>query len=173
MSPADYTGICNGQLVFHPGETEKFILVNIKKDKIYENTEEFEVVLKDLVNASFAHADKGRRIAVVKIFNSPPDEYDCYGIEGKFTDITDQPLALEVKALPNPSNDYFQLKITSNGKGSIHLRVTDMQGRVLEDRKTENKMQQIRLGEKWRNGNYILELTQGDERKTIQLVKLR
>ena len=80
---------------------------------------------------------------------------------------------LQVKILPNPSANYFQIYLTSNGKGPIRLCVTDMMGRVMEDRKTEGNMQQIKLGETWRNGIYVLELTQGRERKTIQLVKLR
>ena len=38
-----------------------------------------------------------------------------------------------------------------------------MQGRVLEDRKTEGITQQIKLGDKWINGTYILQVTR--ERK--------
>jgi hypothetical protein len=43
----------------------------------------------------------------------------------------------------------------------------------MEARKLEGKAQQIKLGDKWINGTYILQVTQGEERKTIQLVKLR
>ena len=48
-----------------------------------------------------------------------------------------------------------------------------MLGRVMEDKKLEGMTRQIKVGENWRNGTYILEVIQGEERKTIQLVKLR
>jgi hypothetical protein len=87
--------------------------------------------------------------------------------------VTDRSLNLQVKVLPNPSRNYFQLNITGNAQGAIRLRVTDILGRVMEERKMEGSYQQIKLGDNWRNGTYILEVTQGEERKTIQLVKLR
>jgi len=43
----------------------------------------------------------------------------------------------------------------------------------VEERKSEGSYQQIKLGDNWRNGSYILEVMQGGERKTMQLVKLR
>ena len=172
-SPADYTGICNGKLVFLPGETEKYIQVVIKKDNINEKTEEFEVILKDAINANLENGNDNKRVAEVKILNSQPSGYECYGIEGNFAEMTDQPLILQVKVLPNPSQVNFQLNITSNGRETIQLRVTDLQGRLVDARKLEGKAQQIKLGDNWRYGTYILEVIQGGERKTIQLVKLR
>ena len=80
-------------------------------------------------------------------------------------DKADQQLNLQVKVLPNPSQNYFQLKITDNGKGAVHLRVTDMLGRVIEERKTEGMVQQIRVGENWRNGTYILQSPRGNNGK--------
>jgi hypothetical protein len=131
------------------------------------------VVLKDAVNATLDHGHENRNVAEVKIINSAPAGYDCYGIAGNFSEQIDQPLDLQVKALPNPSQSSFQLNITGNGKGAIQLRVTDLQGRIMEARKLEGTMQQIKLGDNWQNGTYILEITQGTERKTIQLVKLK
>ncbi len=172
-SPADYTGISNGKLVFLPGETEKYIQVVIKKDNINEKTEEFEVVLKDALNANLDYGNDNKRVAEVKILNSQPSGYECYGIEGNFAEMIEQPLILQVKALPNPSQVNFRLNITSNGREAIQLRVTDLQGRLVEARKLEGSAQQIKMGDNWRYGTYILEVIQGDQRKTIQLVKLR
>ena len=131
------------------------------------------MVLKDAVNATLDHGHENRNVAEVKIINSAPAGYDCYGITGNFAEMNEQPLILQVKVLPNPSQANFQLNITSNGREAIQLRVTDLQGRLMESRKLEGTMQQIKLGDNWRNGTYILEVIQGDERKTIQLVKLR
>ncbi len=171
-SPADYTAIKNGQLVFQPGETVKYINVVIKKDFLNERTEEFEVKLKDAENATLESSWGGRREADVSILNSASSYHNSI-IGLKETELTEQSLNLQVKVLPNPSQHQFQVNITGNGKGTLHLRVTDMQGRLLEERKTEGMTQQIKLGENWINGTYILQVTQGEERKTIQLVKLR
>ena len=78
--------------------------------------------------------------------------------------VTDGSLNLQVKVLPNPSQHQFQINITGNGKGTVHLRVTDMLGRVLEE-KTEGMTQQIKVGEKWINGTYILQVTQGERKE--------
>lgn len=170
-SPADYTST-NGQLIFQPGETVKYINVVIKKDFLNERTEDFEVKLKDAENATLESSWGGRREANVQIINSA-SSYNNSTIGIRETALTNQSLNLQVKVLPNPSQHQFQVNITSNGQGTLHLRVTDMQGRLLEETKTEGMTQQIKLGEKWINGTYILQVTQGEERKTIQLVKLK
>ena len=170
-APADYTST-NGQLIFQPGETVKYINVVIKKDFLNERTEEFEVKLKDAENATLESSWGGRREADVYIINSS-SSYHNSTIGLSETGLTDQSLNLKVKVLPNPSRNYFQLNITGNAQGTIRLRITDFLGRVMEDRKLEGMTPQIKVGENWINGTYILEVIQGEERKTIQLVKLR
>ncbi len=170
-APADYTST-NGQLIFQPGETAKYINVVIKKDNLSEKTEEFEVKLKDAENATLESSWGGRREADVYILNSS-STYHNSTIGLRDSELTDQLLNLQVKVLPNPSQVNFRLNITSNGREAIQLRVTDLQGRLMESRKLEGKVQQIKLGDNWFNGTYILEVIQGEERKIIQLVKLR
>ena len=170
-APADYTST-NGQLIFQPGETVKYINVVIKKDYLNERTEEFEVKLKDAENATLESSWGGRREADVYILNSS-SSYHNSTIGLSETGLTEQSLSLQVKVLPNPSRNYFQLNITGNAQGAIRLRITDIMGRVMEERKLEGMTPQIKVGENWINGTYILEVIQGEERKTIQLVKLR
>jgi len=144
-------------------------------DALAEANENFTVVLSGPVNSTVTASQGGDNTGVATIINSV-----ALGTAG--TSIDQQPVDrnlnngngnLQVKVLPNPSQNYFQLNITSNGKGVIHLRITDLQGRVVEERKSEGSYQQIKLGDNWRNGSYILEVMQGGERKTMQLVKLR
>ena len=170
-APADYT-FTNGQLIFQPGETVKYINVAIKKDYLSERTEEFEVKLKDAENATLESSWGGRREADVSIINSA-SSFTNSTIGLHETELTEQSLNLQVKVLPNPTRNYFQLNITGNAQGTIRLRITDFLGRVMEDKKLEGMTQQMKVGENWRNGTYILEVMQGEERKTIQLVKLR
>ncbi len=171
-APADYTAIKNGQIIFQPGELVKYISVVIKKDNLNERTEEFSVKLKDPENVTTENSRGGRKESAVRIINSASSTFNTIG-SNRIMDMADEQLNLQVKVLPNPSRNYFQLNITNNGKGSVHLRVTDMLGRVIEERQTEGMVQQIRVGENWRNGTYILEITQGGQRKTVQLVKVQ
>jgi hypothetical protein len=80
---------------------------------------------------------------------------------------------LQVKVLPNPSPNRFTLNLSGGTNEPIQLRVTDILGRVVEGRKLGAGAQTVQLGESWRNGTYILEVIQGTERKTMQLVKLK
>ena len=99
-APADYSST-NGQLIFQPGETVKYINVVIKKDFLNERTEEFEVKLKDAENATLESSWGGRREADVSILNSG-SSYHNSTIGLKETDLTDQSLNLQVKVLPKP-----------------------------------------------------------------------
>jgi hypothetical protein len=80
---------------------------------------------------------------------------------------------LQVKVLPNPSPNRFTLNLSGGSNEPIQLRVTDVLGRVVEARKLPAGAQTVQVGDAWINGNYILEIIQGTERKTMQLVKLR
>jgi hypothetical protein len=80
---------------------------------------------------------------------------------------------LQVKVLPNPSPNRFTLNLSGGNNEPIQLRVTDILGRVVEARKLPAGAQTVQVGESWQNGTYILEIIQGTERKTLQLVKLK
>ena len=77
----------------------------------------------------------------------------------------------DVKVFGNPSPTGFVLKVETNNNESIKLRVLDILGRVVETRQSLQPDQMIRIGEMFRAGVYIAEITQGDKRKTIKLIK--
>lgn len=168
-SPADYTAVA-GQLTFNPGETVKYINIVIKQDNLNEKTEHFEVRLANPQNATFESGSNKK--ADVYILNSPPGTLNTTGAN-RTLDLGDQAPGLQVRILPNPSRNHFSLSISSNGQGNIQLRVTDIQGRIVESRVVEGSFQQVQLGDRWSHGNYILEIRQGAERKVLQLVKLK
>ena len=79
---------------------------------------------------------------------------------------------LEVKAMPNPSNNNFTLKVRSNNlKDKIVMQVIDMYGRVIEIRNVAAE-QTIKLGDKYKAGTYIVRLLQGEKQKELKLIKL-
>jgi hypothetical protein len=80
--------------------------------------------------------------------------------------------SFEVKAMPNPSSNYFTLVLSGGDDSPVTIRVVDMSGRVMDQYQKLAPNTLLRIGEKWRNGIYIAEIIQGGQRKTIKLVKL-
>jgi hypothetical protein len=88
--------------------------------------------------------------------------------ETEAVDIT--PLGL--KALPNPTASHFTLMLTGNPSQAMSLKVTDLLGRVVERRTGLNAGQSLNLGSSYRQGVYIVELTQGNEVRQLKLIKI-
>jgi N-acetylneuraminic acid mutarotase len=170
LAPGDYAAIRNGRVVFRPGEKEKFINVTIRQDNIRESTERFGIRLKEAVNASLNQLEGARVEASIGILNS------MAGINARtgntIDELTESP-GLEVKVLPNPSNNYFRINISSGSDDPVRVRVTDISGRLIEDRKYAGGIQSLQIGDSWFNGTYILEVINQRERKVIQLVKIK
>jgi hypothetical protein len=80
-------------------------------------------------------------------------------------------VALSVKILSNPSNDYFELQITGKANSAMQLKVFDLQGRVVETKSSLNPNLTMRLGMSYSPGIYLLQIVQGTEMKTVRLVK--
>ena len=79
---------------------------------------------------------------------------------------------LNIEAWPNPAPHSFRIGVKSNNtKEKIVLRVIDMYGRVIET-KANVQTGEIKLGENYRPGTYLIEAIQGGQKKTVKLVKL-
>jgi hypothetical protein len=79
---------------------------------------------------------------------------------------------LSLSVRPNPSASYFMLQINGAANaGKISLRVTDILGRVVEQRNNVQAGSTIQIGSAYRKGIYIAELLQGTNREQIKLVK--
>ena len=77
---------------------------------------------------------------------------------------------LTVKALPNPSSTYFTLIIQSNQNQLISLRVYDILGRAIETR-YNIPTNSFSIGHQYKAGLYYVEITQGNEKQTIKIIK--
>jgi uncharacterized repeat protein (TIGR03803 family) len=80
---------------------------------------------------------------------------------------------LQVKVLPNPSQYQFEVRISGRADLPVFLRVTDILGRVIEERKLKGGMQYLMLGAGWQNGSYFLEVSQGNQRNTNKLILMK
>jgi hypothetical protein len=77
---------------------------------------------------------------------------------------------LNVTALPNPSSYQFTLITKSSSDKSVNLRVTDILGRVMENRKVSANGTVV-IGQNYLQGTYFVEMLQGTDKITLKLLK--
>jgi len=78
---------------------------------------------------------------------------------------------LTVTALPNPSRNYFTLTIQNNSKEVFQLRVLDVSGRIIETRNGIVANTTFHIGNNFHAGIYLVEVTQGQRRQILKLIK--
>jgi hypothetical protein len=78
---------------------------------------------------------------------------------------------LEVSAVPNPSDNIFNLIIRGNNKYYVQVRVTDVFGRIVEHYEKVSANTVLQIGQKLRGGSYFVEVIQADQRKFIKIIK--
>jgi N-acetylneuraminic acid mutarotase len=78
---------------------------------------------------------------------------------------------LTVTATPNPSRADFTISSISGSAQPMTLTVTDVQGRMIEQRRNVNPNSTIQIGNQLRPGLYMIEIVQGAERKILKLIK--
>jgi uncharacterized protein YjdB len=78
---------------------------------------------------------------------------------------------MNVSAFPNPSNNFFQMRINStNKKEEVYIKIMDITGRQLEQFKGQaDKL--YRFGDGLAAGTYIVEVRQGGQRTTTKVIK--
>lgn len=165
VSTSDYTAILNGSLSFSPGQNTKYINVTVKKDNVNEATESFQLLLKLPVNATITAASGGKSAASVRILNSAGTTV------ANSSKIEDENVDLNIRAVPNPSTNDFLLFLEGNSDKLITLRVVDMAGKEIEKKPGLQNNSSTRVGAGWAHGTYLAELIQGNNKKTIKLIK--
>jgi hypothetical protein len=90
-------------------------------------------------------------------------------VEDVNTSITND---LQLKVSPNPAVNTFTVQVLSNNQKPIIMRVTDIQGRLLEMRTNITNGQRLQLGRSYKTGIYIIEAIQGIKRTQARAVKL-
>ena len=74
-------------------------------------------------------------------------------------------------ALPNPSRNYFTLKIQSNSNEVVQLRVLDVSGRIVDTRNGMAANTTFQIGHNFQAGIYLVEVSQGKQRQTLKLIR--
>jgi hypothetical protein len=78
---------------------------------------------------------------------------------------------LTVKVMPNPTSYYFTVALQSLSKEKVKLMVTDITGRVIEQRTNVSANSTIQLGNQYHPGIYIAQFQQGTDKVTVRLIK--
>jgi hypothetical protein len=78
--------------------------------------------------------------------------------------------AMDVQVFPNPTASQFNLQVSTSAKDLIKVRLLDMSGRELK-RYTVSPFEKNTIGADLKAGSYLLEVTQGSNRKTEKLIK--
>ena len=80
------------------------------------------------------------------------------------------PGIFRVKVIPNPTDNYFTLDVESGSKEKIVVIVYDVLGRIVK-RIENSESQLIRFGKDLKVGSYMAVVKQGNNTRTVKLVK--
>jgi hypothetical protein len=80
--------------------------------------------------------------------------------------------ALQVTVMPNPSSTSFKLQLHSRYTTPVDMRVMDSRGRVVESKQHLGANGTVEVGWGYAGGTYFAEFVQGNQRKTVQLIKI-
>ena len=80
---------------------------------------------------------------------------------------------LDARVMPNPSSTFFNLAIRGSNESPVTIKIIDIFGRIVErhDRIANNTV--LKVGDKWTDGSYYVEVVQGNQRKIIKIIKAR
>lgn len=80
---------------------------------------------------------------------------------------------LTATVMPNPAITQFTIStVSGNNQTPLSLKVTDLTGRLIEQRTNLRVGQTISLGQQYQKGVYFVELAQGVDKVTMKLIKL-
>ena len=75
-------------------------------------------------------------------------------------------------AYPNPFAENFMINVTSSSQEMVGLKVYDMIGRLIEQREVKvSDLENSTIGDRYPSGVYNILVTQGEEVKTVRVVK--
>lgn len=119
-------------------------------------------------NAVSAHLQHGDNLGscVVAYRNAPSHSSSADGT-------ANTPGMFSVKVLSNPAVTDFTLMISATvHTDKITLRVTDVHGRVMEQRVYSGANQTVQIGGQYHSGLYFVEIIQGNRKQVLKLIKL-
>lgn len=87
--------------------------------------------------------------------------------------VTNEASQLQITVMPNPSATVFTLKLQSKNNAPVQMRITDATGRAVESRANLGANSTVQVGGNFISGTFYAEFIQGNQRKVVQLIKVR
>ena len=79
---------------------------------------------------------------------------------------------LTLKAYPNPAISQFNISLESNNtRDAITLKVYNQLGQVVDVKRNLFSGQVVQVGAAYKQGTYFIEVTQGEQKQNLQVVK--
>ncbi|MES2776826.1 MAG: LamG-like jellyroll fold domain-containing protein [Bacteroidota bacterium] len=91
--------------------------------------------------------------------------------EGASTKQNNLVATLQAQAFPNPSHGQFTLLVQGKNNEPVSIRISDIMGRLVEERKGLSANVTLTLGASYRTGLYIAEILQGKDKVVLKLMK--
>jgi hypothetical protein len=78
----------------------------------------------------------------------------------------------KVIAFPNPFTEGFALDVNTTAENTVNIRVYDMLGKLIENKNVEvSEMENLVIGANYNSGVYNVIVSQGDNTKTLRVIK--
>jgi hypothetical protein len=79
---------------------------------------------------------------------------------------------MAVKAYPNPFSENFKLDLTTSSVDKVGVAIYDMTGKLIEQREVNaDEVSGLQVGDHYATGVYNVIVTQGNEVKTLRVIK--
>lgn len=106
----------------------------------------------------------------VFVYSNPITVYykDCTPV-AKIMNPVIAKILFDVVAYPNPSSSNFNLDITTSSAENVEVKVYDVLGRLIEEQHTKEPT--MKIGANYQSGTYILKVSQGENQKTLRVIK--
>ena len=81
-------------------------------------------------------------------------------------------VAFGVKVYPNPSSESFNFNLSTSSEEKVSVVVYDMTGKLVDSREVApTEVSELQLGDRYPSGVYNMIVTQGDNTKTLRVIK--
>jgi len=142
---------------------------------VFYDTPNARFSLRNITVPGFTTTNSSYSIRVAILYNS---QYLSFGAACTITTngasrITNKPIEVfEVKAYPNPFANNFKLELNTSSENNVSLKVYDMIGRQIDIREASvTDITNLEIGDQYPSGVYNVIVTQGDQLKTLRIIK--
>ena len=103
------------------------------------------------------------------LVTSPAASRESYAVDGTPSSLTED---FKVLAMPNPFSYNFAIDMTSNANDKVGIKIYDMIGKLIEAREVEfMDINNVSIGENYPSGVYNVIVNQGENVKTLRVIK--